>query len=217
MAGSRAGQRVLRTALPLFIAVGLLSPDVIALEKAALIQNRLAREELELAKAPSLYFILYIKSKIIALKSRGMTLREWKVDRFHAWGDPPPPGTLVLQKKSALFPPKRTKIKPAGDAEEAAVFELDALELKDMPTRFTLFLSGGMRIYVRAKARGFFPRLGILGHFFSWYVWAPLTNLSFEIREKPFSALDVLLDSKEEAQALYWAFPDRLKGLVYPL
>jgi len=212
----RAGHRGLRKALPLFIVIGL-SQGILAQEKAPLIQNRLAKEELQLARTPSLYFIVYLKSKVIALKSRGMTLREWGIESLHAWGDPPPPDALTLQKKSTLFPPKRTKIKPAVSEEEAAAFEPDALELKDMPSRFTLFLSGGMRIYIRAKARGFFPRLGSLGHFFAWYVWAPMTNLSFEMRKKPFAALDIMLANKEDARTLYWAFPDGLKGLIYPL
>ncbi len=212
----RAGRRLPRTVLPLIIALGL-SQGIIAQEKAPVIQNRLAREELELAKSPSLYFIFYLKSKTIALKSRGMTLREWKVDRFRAWGDPPPPEALTLRKKSTLFPPKRTKIKPAANEEEAAAYEPEALELKDMPSRFTLYMSGGMRVYVRTGARGLLPRLGSIGHFLSWYVWAPITNLSFEIRKKRYAALEVMLAGKQDAQALYWAFADGLEGLIYPL
>ncbi|MFZ2054858.1 MAG: hypothetical protein WAU81_11765 [Candidatus Aminicenantales bacterium] len=208
--------RGLRKALLLFIVIGL-SQSILAQEKGPLIQNRLAKEELQLARTPSLYFIIYLNSKMIALKSRGMTLREWKIDGLHAWGYPPPPEALTLQKKSTLFPPKRAKIKPAANEEEAAAFEPDALELKDMPSRFTLFLSGGMRVYVRARVRGFFPRLGSLGHFFAWYVGAPLTNLFFEMRKKPFAALDIMLAGEEDARALYWTFPDGLKGLIYPL
>jgi hypothetical protein len=215
-ASKRAGQTILPKGLLLFLVIGL-SRGVLAQEKAPLIQNRLAKEELQLARTPSLYFIIYLKSKLIALKSRGMTLQEWKIDSLHRWGDPPPPEAMTLQKKSTLFPPKRIKIKPAADEEEAATFEPDALELKDMPSRFTLFLSDGMRIYVRARARGFLPHLGSIGHFFTWYVWAPVTNLFFELRNKPHASLEILLADKEDAQALYWAFPDGLKGLIYPL
>jgi hypothetical protein len=86
-----------------------------------------------------------------------------------------------------------------------------------MPSRFALFLSGGLRIHIRPKARGFFPRLGGLGHFVSWYVWSPLTNLFSKMRKKPFGALDIMLTDKESAQAIYWTFPEGLKGLIYPL
>jgi hypothetical protein len=186
-------------------------------DQTASLQNRLAKEELLLAKSPALYFIVYLKSKAIALKSRGMILQEWKVQSLHAWGDAPPLGALTLAKKSTLFPPKRTKIKPAANEEDAATFELDALELKDMPARFTLFLSGGIRILVRPKARGFFPRLGNFGHLIAWNLWVPLKNLSFRLRKKPFAAIDIKLEKKADGQALYWALPDGVKGLVFPL
>jgi len=186
-------------------------------DQTAYLENRLAKEELLLAKTPSLYFIVYLKSKVIALKSRGMTLQEWKVQSIHAWGDAPPLSSLALEKKSTLFPPKRAKIKPAAKEEEAATFELDALELKDMPSRFTLFLSGGIRVFVRPKARGFFPRLGNFGHVIAWNLWVPLKNLSFQLRKKPFAAIDIKLEKKEDGQAVYWGLPDGAKGLVFPL
>jgi hypothetical protein len=206
----------LRNMLLLCIIIGL-SQGAHAQENGGLIRNRLAKEELQLARTRSLYFIISLKSETIALKSRGMILREWRIDGLHAWGDPPRPLALTLQKKSVLFPPKRTKIKPAANEKEAAAFEPDALELKDMPSRFSLFLSGGMRIYVRARASGFLPRLATLGHFFAWYVWAPLSNLSSELRKRPFAAFEIILADKEDAQALYWALPDGIKGLIYPL
>ena len=186
-------------------------------DQTAYLENRLAKEERLLSKTPSLYFIVYFKSKMIALKSRGITLQEWKVQSIQTWGDGAPLGALTLEKKSTIFPPKRTKIKPAANEEEAATFELDALELKDMPSRFTLFLSGGIRVFVRPKARGFFPRLGNFGHLLAWNLWVPLKNLSFQLRKRPFAAIDIKLEKKEDSQAVYWAFPDGIKGLVFPL
>lgn len=212
----RAGQRRLGRALICIIACGLFHGGL-AQEKNLLIQNRLAKEELQLAGSPSLYFVIYLETGMIILKSRGLTLQEWKIEKHNSWGDAPPLESVTLQKKSTLFPPRRTRIKPPDNEEEAAAFELDALELKDMPARFTLYLGEGMRIYVRAKADGFFPRLGNIGHFFAWYVWAPMTNLSSELRQKPFAALQIVLSHKEDAQSLYWALPDGIKGLIYPL
>jgi hypothetical protein len=181
------------------------------------LENQLAKEELLLAKTPTLYFIFYLKSKTVVLKSRGLNLQEWKIRSVHAWGDAPPLGGLTLEKKSTLFPPKRTKIQPAAAEEDPAKFELDALELKDMPSRFTLFLSGGLRVQIRPRARGFFPQLGNFGHFIAWNVWVPLKNLSLKIRKRPFAAIDIKLEKKEDGQAIFWAFPDGIKGLVFPL
>ena len=203
-------------ALPVFCVLCLSFPAWGG-DQTGSLQNRLAKEELLLAKTPSLYFIVYLKSKVIVLKSRGMILQEWKAQSIRAWGDAPPLGALTLEKKSTLFPPKRTKIKPAADEEEAATFELDALELKDMPSRFTLFLSGGIRLHVRPKARGLFPRLGNIGHLLGWNLWVPLKNLSFRLRKKHFAAFDISLEKKEDGQAVYWALPEGIKGLVFPL
>jgi hypothetical protein len=186
-------------------------------DRTASLQHQLAKEELALAKTPSLYFILYSRTKALVLKSRGLTLQEWKVRSIHAWGAEPPLEALTLEKKSALFPPKRARIKPAPAGEEEASFELDALELKDMPSRFTLFLSGGIRVYVRPAAKGFFPRLGSLGHLIPWTLWIPLKNLFYRLRKVAFAAIDVKLDKSEDGQSLYWALPDKVTGLVFPL
>jgi len=208
----RSGFLALAAFCVLFSAVPARGED-----QTASLENRLAKEELLLAKTPSLYFIVYLKSKMIALRSRGMTLQEWKVQSVHLWGDAPPLAALMLDKKSTLFPPKRAKIQPAAKEEEAAAFELEALELKDMPSRFTLFLSGGIQVFIRPKAGGFFPRLGNLGHLLVWNLWLPLKNLSFELKKKPFAAIDIKLEKKEDGQAMYWALPDGVKGLVFPL
>lgn len=213
---SRAGRRGFSGALSLIVFSGL-AHGLYAQAEAPFVENRLVREELKLARTPSLYFVIYLKTGKIFLKSRGMILREWEVLSYHVWGGPLSAEAVTLRKKSTLFPPKRTKIKPAESEEEAAVFEPDALELRDMPSRFSLFLTNGTRVYVRPKAKGFFPRLGNIGHLFAWYVWAPLTNLTFELRKRPFAAFEIVLPQKEDVQALYWAFPDGIKGLIYPL
>lgn len=177
-------------------------------------QNLLLKEELALAKSPALYFIFDLKERSIALKSRGMVLQEWKIQGVHSWGDQPLLRTLMLVKKSALFAPKRKKIKP-GEAEQGNTFELDALELKDMPSAFALYLSEGIYIYIRPELKKFISRMGNIGHLFGWYFWAPLKNLGFELRKKPFTALDIKLANKEEAKALYWSLADGIKGLVF--
>jgi hypothetical protein len=56
-----------------------------------------------------------------------------------------------------------------------------------------------------------------LGHLSVWNLWLPLKNLSFELKKKPFAAIDIRLEKKEDGQAIYWALPDGVKGLVFPL
>jgi hypothetical protein len=176
-------------------------------------RNRALKQELELAKSPALYCIIDLPGRQIQLKSRGMVLQEWKIERFHRWGDAPPMSAVSLGKKSTLFPPKRTKIKP-GAEEEGDSFELDALELKDMPASFVLYFDGGVRISIRPKPVKFISRIGGIGRFFSWYLWVPLRNLGNELRGRPFSAFDLALPNKEETKALYWAMADGTRGLI---
>jgi hypothetical protein len=178
-------------------------------------RNQALKQEVELAKSPALYYIFDLAGRQIRLKSRGMLLEEWKIERIHRWGDAPPLGAVILEKKSTLFPPKRTKIKPGTD-EEGDTFELDALELKDMPSSFVLYLNGGIRVYIRPKPVNLVSRIGGIGRFLAWNLWVPLKNLGSELRRKPFAAIDVALSGKEEAQALYWALADGTRGLILP-
>jgi hypothetical protein len=177
--------------------------------------NRLLKEEFALAKSPGLYFIFDLKNKQILLKARGILLEEWKIEKLHRWGDAPPLGALTLEKKSALFPPKRAKIKPA-DEEAGDTFELDALELKDMPSAFTLYMDRGISVYVRPKPQSFLSRAANLGHSLVWYLGVPLKNLWLELRKKSFAAIEVRLTDTEKARALYWALADGTKGIILP-
>ena len=175
--------------------------------------NQILKEELTLAKTPALYFVFDLEGKTIVLKSRGMVLQEWKIESLHSWGDQPSIKTLTIVKKSALFAPQRKKIKP-GATEQGDKFELDALELKDMPSSFVLYMSEGIYLYIRPKPKKLISRVGNIGHFLNWYFLVPLRDLGFELRKKSFTAIDVKLANKEEAQALYWSFADGIKGLV---
>jgi len=177
--------------------------------------NQAVKQELDLAKSPALYYIFDLAGRQIQLKSRGMVLEEWQIERIHRWGDAPPLGAVTLDKKSTLFPPKRAEINPGTD-EEGGSFELDALELKDMPSSFVLYLSGGIRVYIRSKPANLVSKIGGIGRFLAWNLWVPLKNLGNELRRKPFAAIDVVLPGKEDAQALYWALADGTRGLILP-
>ncbi len=178
-------------------------------------ENRLLKEEFALAKNPGLYFIFDLKNKRIFLKARGMLLEEWKIENLHRWGDAPPLGALTLEKKSALFAPKRAKIKPAEE-DAGDTFELDALELKDMPSAFTLYMEGGISVYVRPKPKSFGSRAVNLAHSLVWYLGVPMKNLWLELRKKPFAAIEVRVPEFEKAQTLYWALPEGTKGIILP-
>ena len=179
------------------------------------LKNLLLKEELALARASSSYFIIDLQTRVVQLKASGLTLREWKIDGLKVWGDSVPLRAITLEKKSALFAPERKKIKPGAD-QEGGTFELDVLELKDMPSSFSLYMERGLYIYIRPRANNFLSRAWEIGRFLRWYAWVPLKNLWFEVRKKPLTALDIRVSNKGEAKALYWALGEGFKGLVYP-
>ena len=177
--------------------------------------NRRLKEELSLAKSPELYFVLDLEGKNISLRSKGMVLQQWTIESVHSWGQQPALEALTVIKKSALFAPKRKKITPGEAEQQGDKFELDALELKDMPSSYVFYLDKGIYLYFRAKPKRFLSRVGNIGHFFVWYLWVPLRNLGFEVKKKPFTAIEVKLGGKEDAQAIYWSFSEGTKGLFF--
>jgi len=181
-----------------------------------LIKSQLLKQELELASAPQIYFLLNLGEKKIELKARGMVLKEWKIARIRRWGPHPELKILTLERKSALFAPKRKKIKP-GEVESSGAFELEALELKDMPTVYTLRFKESVKVYVRPGAKKLSGHLASLGFFLRWYGWLPLENLFFRISKKPVKLIEITLASGEEAKAIYWGLLEGMKGLIYTL
>jgi len=199
------------------------------------LQDRLLREDLALAKASSLYFVVQLKSGTMSLRAGGVTLKEWKVAGVRSWGAPHPLEPLTVEKKSTLFPPKRIEIKPTTEEEEEQARaeaakadkkkenekpktpELEALELKDMPSSFVFLMSDSTRVYFRPRAHKFLPRIASFGHSLSWYFWVPLKNLWLRLNKKPFSAIDIKLESPEDCRSIYWSLAEGAKGLIFPL
>lgn len=178
--------------------------------------NKLLRGELSLARTAACYFVFDLPQQTVGLKARGMMLREWKVRGIRTWGKPASLEVVTLVKKSSLFAPRRKKIKP-GESQAGDTFELDVLELKDMPSAFVLTMSGGLSIYVRPGGGSFYAWLAGLGRWVKWHSWLPLKTIWFAVKKKPFSGLELELESPEEAKALYWAVGEGFKGLIFPL
>jgi hypothetical protein len=199
----------------LFIAI-FLNINALCDEKTRIMEeNQYLEAELGLAKAPSLYFIFDFKEKSVYLKAKGTIFREWEIRRIRFWGNPLPVKSFSLIKKSALFPPKRKSIKP-GKSEEKDNFELEVLELKDMPSSYTLSIEGDIVVYVRPKTKSFVSLLRNIGHSLRWYTFPPLKTLWFSLKKKrSYTAIDILLADEKDAKALYWAFLDGLKGIIY--
>ena len=180
-------------------------------------QNKFLEEEYALAKAPGFYFLINLKDKRIELKSKGTVLRTWNPQKVRFWGSPVPFRALALTRKTALMLPQRRVIK-LGEEETApkpqaklGEFELEALEVEDMPRFFTLELENGTTISVVGKEKGVKKLWSAL----KWHIGMPLKTLKFRQKKRTMSLIQIGFDDSKEGQALYWALNEGIKGLIW--
>jgi hypothetical protein len=194
----------MRTNRLFLVSLVLLSVSLSQCETEPIPGQQFLEIELTLANSSTLYFIVDIQAKKIDLKAKGIFLRTWKIEKIRLWGDPVQLNPVTLVKKSALFPPKREEIKPNETVEEAS-FELEALELADMPSSYKLSLDRNISIYIRPKSKGWTSFLGKIGHTLRWHLFPPLKTLWTKVKKKSFTALDITLENNEESKSFYWA------------
>jgi len=206
-------------------------PDRAALAKK---QSSLA-SEYGLAKDANFYFVFDVLGRKLELRVRGMVLRTWPLQAMRFWGRPDLAGSVALVRKTTLKTPERIVIKP-GEEEEAAPapatpaakpavsaaspataadFDLEALELRDMPKRFSFDFDNGLHITIKAKnadERGF---VGTLTDAWRWYIDLPLRNLFGSREGKAISELELTFEEEKDAQSIYWHFFDGIKGIIF--
>lgn len=187
--------------------------------------------EYSLAKDPNFYFVLDVSGRKLELRVRGMVLRSWPLEAMRFWGRPAFQGNVELVRKSALKSPQRI-VKRSGtegadaEAPEAqpeaapsatggpAEFDLEALELKDMPLRFGLDFDNGLHVRIISRSGGPGGPLSALGHAWNWYVGLPLRHLFGPDRAKRSGELVLIFDEDKDAQAIYWHFFEGIKGII---
>ena len=191
--------------------------------------------EYGLAKESSFYFVLDVLGRKLELRVRGMVLRSWPLQAMRFWGSPGFAGTVELVRKTTLKAPERIVIKP-GDTAEAqpapapapakpaaksapapaapAEFDLEALELKDMPKRFTLDFDNGLHVTIKAEDAASRGLAGSLSDGLRWYIGLPLRNLFGSREGKRISELELTFEQGQDAQAIYWHFFDGIKGII---
>jgi hypothetical protein len=196
--------------------------------------NSSPEEEFNLAKTPSFYFLIDLGAKKVDLKARGFVLREWQVLSARVWGKRVPLGSIRLLRKTSLFAPQRKKIVP-GSAEstepfnpkpkpeskagqikkkEEATFELQALELKDMPKTYRLQLEGAIGIEIRSKQKGFSKSLQRAWDSLRWYTFYPLRTLWSSLKKRSFTEIEIMLENEQEAEALYWVLLEGQRAII---
>jgi hypothetical protein len=177
-------------------------------------ENRLLGEELALARQPDIYFVFNPKEKMAYIKARGIHLKELPMNDFHCWGSPVSGNGYRLRKKSTFFNPGRELITP-GESKGKDNFKIEALELADMPSRFTLVLDGGVKIWIRPATEGIVSGIGNIFDTSMRFIIRPISMLWHALRGKPYTAIDLVLD-KNDARALYWSFSEGSGAIIYP-
>jgi hypothetical protein len=187
-------------------------------------ENRVIELELELSKQSKPYFIFNLEAGHILLRIKGITLRTFPIKAYHFWGTPLVVRPLAMTAKTALTAPSRPLLKPEPEAPPSSGAppvkpaenqpaapkppdDLVALELKDMPTEYTLEVEGGTSIFIKNRAAGFRAWLSNLRHDLKWRLSAPLATLRHALRHEPYTTLRLVLE-EQDARALYWAMPE---------
>lgn len=201
-------------------------------EAASLAQeNRLLQAELTLAGKPHIYFLVDLGASKLYFKSRGIVLKEIDILGTRTWGHAPAIEPLELVQKSALFKPKRENITPTQELAQGSMgsvspatnattdtskpFDIKALELKDMPTTYSIKLGDKLYLVVRPQAEGGARTKAIsLAQKLGWYFYMPAMSIWKAAKKEPTHAVEITLAPKD-AQALYWSFLDGDSAIVY--
>lgn len=221
--------RALLTLLLLLLWVPVVAAD----DLAELAQtNRLLQAEYELAKSQKLYFIFDLPTAKILFKASGVTLAEAPILSLRSWGRPADGLTYTLAKRTARKEPERENIaipdgkepeKPATPAPALKPGEvpkppaLQALEIGDMPTEYTLELDDGTRLIVRAPLAadtGFKEKLRYYADKLSWDIGRPLSSIWHRRQESTYNETLLTLPERE-ARMLYWSFQVGGRCLVH--
>jgi hypothetical protein len=178
-------------------------------------ENRLFEEELTLANKPDIYFVFNLNEKMAYIKARGIQLRELQMNDLHCWGSPVSGIVYHLSKKNSFFKPGREMITP-GESKDKDNFKIEALELADMPSRYTLVFDGGMQIWIRSSTEGIASRIGNIFYTAMSFFIRPISMLWYMLKGKPYSAFDMVLD-KNDARAIYWSLSEGSCAIIYSL
>jgi hypothetical protein len=221
----------MRLLLMVFLTL-LLSGQALADQAAELAQtNRLLQAEFELAKSQKLYFIFDLQAAQILYKVSGVTVANLPILTLRSWGRPADGIAYTLSKRTARKEPVREKIaipdgkepeKPAtppplpkpGEAPKAP--ELQALEIADMPTEYTLQLDDGTLLTVRSvlgESAGFKEKFRYIFDKYSWFITRPLISVWQHRHGNTYNEMLLTLPARE-ARMLYWSFQEGARCLV---
>jgi len=184
-------------------------------------ENGLLEAELGLASRGTSYIILDLRTESdsvpvrVTLKNRGIVLREFDLEKIRyrrtkPWVIEP----LPLIKKRVFFRPKRKEIRPPKPEEGAdTISELDFLELKDMPSNYTLSFGRGLFISITGQPKGLISRFIHLIRSILIHIRYSLTIVWNHLWKNEFAIIEIIM-GKEDAQALYWSLEEGMSMVI---
>lgn len=175
-------------------------------------ERRLLEVELNLSRKPDIYFIFNLKDKRVYIKSRGIQLKELQVKNFNLWGSPLSVNAYRVQEKGALIEPEREMIKP-GEIKKNDKYKVDAFELADMPSRYTVVLEGGIAIYIKPLTEGIASGISNFSYSSARFLTRPILTLLNVLKGKPYTAIDIVMD-KNDARAFYWSVSENSNIII---
>jgi hypothetical protein len=184
-------------------------------------ENCLLEAELGLASKGTSYIILDLRTESdsapvrINLKNRGIVLREFDVDRIRYRRTK---GLLIepipLIKKMAFFPPKRKEIRPHKPKDGAdTISQVDFLELKDVPSSYTLSFGKGLLISITGQPNGLISRLIHLISSILIHIRYSLTIVWNHLWKNEFTIIEIIM-GREDAQTLYWSLEESMSIVI---
>ena len=177
--------------------------------------ERLEREY-EIARTSKSYVVFDFEARTVALKAKGMVLKEWPIARVRRWGKATALTAYPLERKSAIHEPKRKDVTPVKNEPEKKIEvtpepkkaggDLDILELEKMPVDYTLWLPDRIRIIARPQRKGLGAALSWIGRVFSKGIARPIKTIFRAIGKKPFTDIEIVFADKKDAKGVYWSF-----------
>ena len=184
-------------------------------------ENSLLEAELRLASKGTSYIVLDLRTESdsvpvrINLKNRGIVLREFDLDRIRYRRTK---GLVIepipLIKKMAFFHPKRKEIRPHKPEDWAdTISQVDFLELKDMPSNYTLSFGKGLFISITGQPKGLISRFIYLISSILIHIRYSLTIVWNHLWKNEFAVIEIMM-GKEDAQSLYWSLQEGMSIVV---
>lgn len=190
------------------------------------LENTLLRAEYEMARKGQIYLVLNLEAKEFAVRASGITLATIPIQEIRVWGPLPEPGLHLVTEKDRVPPREKIQIPPAGSSGEPVKppaaeagktqpekpaekkFDLQATEVTDMPTSYSLWLEGGGLIAIKSLpvASDWKSKLALSFEKTWWKVSRALNSNLNHYRKKTYTEL-LLIMTPHDAQRLYWTLP----------